>query len=906
MKRIFAALLVALAAIAQAPAGINHGVSSAPARVQKNLVANYGATCDGVTDDTTAFLAFKTAFQGTTPVQLNLPGNCTFTPTSGNNAYPFLGVQDLIVAGNGTATSGMVRLGASNWIFGAKGEYQDNAHSLRTNTANAGDSCVTIKTQPAVTVSAIGPSVAFSSVFTASASGTTLTVTAVTSGTIAAGAVILNSNGTTGGFNTIQAYGTAGTTGVGGTGTYALSVSTSFSLRETRTVPASFTASVDANGVMTVTAVADGTITVGTPVFSASGGIGGSGVNSTGITTVKSQLTGSAGSTGTYQLDNSPANAIVSPVQFQQDGVIRVTLNSTAGLTTGDTIYLSGVAGTGEIPFRANGLKWIKVVNGTQIDLFQFIYDGAYTSGGTGGGDRTSLFSVGSKALMTGWINQAYWAAPYGFPSNPHWFEYKTVTSTNSGTHQVCFDTPLANTYKSTWPQYNTGDQFEVDPGGPATVYLIDPSWELTHVYKDLTLDNTSFQTNARGRNVTFQNVLMTGGACAIPSENETANWISVTGTSCDIELDKIVTTWNISGTTSLFKVVVQSSAMDTINVSGLTTSGGWFGGAKTTTFNNSTLTCSGCTAGLFGLTVGTITYGVSDSTTVTNSFVGSTTLGSGLIGGGGTVSVDNPKSAWSMSGGVITVPNSYSFSGGNNYSETQTRYVVPGHYMFWAGSGGGGTFAQIGRALKITDVTQDVNNTYITTSEAGGFPTGTWTTNGLSLRAHPSPVFTASGLTGNNSAIGFNGCTSLPMYSCQNFTYTGGAAGTTASTYAPVIWGEMSAFTYTNNVPYTNTGALTWSSAQFANWQLLKTDLTTTSFAIQSINAKLPSPCGSCTRTLTPSGATNTQAGDSFTAATAGALFGGSGGGGALFSANTPSDSPQVTIQLLTNQHLP
>src|SRR5262249_25693172 len=155
-------------------------------------------------------------------------------------------------------------------------------------------------------------------------------------------------------------------------------------------------------------------------------------------------------------------------------------------------------------------------------------FNGSYTSGGTGGGDRTSLVPAGSKVMMSGWVNQAYWANPYGFPSNQHWFEYKTVTSTHSSTHQVWFDTPLATPYKSTWPQFNTGSQFEIDAAGPATLYALDSSWELTHVYKDLTLDNPNFQTTANGRNVTYSNVKMTGGNCAIPSQNETHTWINV------------------------------------------------------------------------------------------------------------------------------------------------------------------------------------------------------------------------------------------------------------------------------------------------------------------------------------------------------------------------------------------
>lgn len=873
--------------------------AAAPARTQKNLVSDYGATCNGVADDTAAFIAFKTAFQGTTPVQLNLPGFCNYDPRT-TSMLPFKGIADLIVAGNGAATSGIKNIAGSaqNFLFGGSGQYQDNAHSLRTNTAAIGDSCVTIKTQPSVTVSSVAGSIPFSSVFTASAAGTTLTVTAVTSGTIVAGAIIGNLDSNPGSFNVIQPYGTAGATGVGGTGTYALSTTATFSSQITNTAPATFTATVSANGVMTVSAIADGTIAVGAAVFTSSGGIGGTGGTPTGITTIKSQLTGSAGSTGTYQLDNSPTVAISSPVTVQIQGFVRVTLNSTTGLTSGDTLYLTGINGRGQLPQRVNGLKWIKVVNGTQIDLFQWVFDGGYISGGTGGGDRTSLFSNGSKAMMTGWVNQAYWSAPYGFPSNNHWFEFLTVASTNSTTHQVCFTTTLTNAYKSTWPQYHTGSLFEVDAGGPATLYLLDPTWELTHEYRDLTIDNTSFQTTANGRSITYRNVTVTGGNCIIPTQNETHNWISIDGANCTIESDKLVKTWNISGTNTLRKVDIQSSSMDTINVSGLTVNQ-WFGGAKQLNVTGSTFTCSGCGAGAPGFSPGALAYGASDQTTIASSSVGN------LLSYNGPIQrADDATHPWSMASGVITIPNAYSWNGCCNASETQTRGLVPGHYAMWKGS-------LNGRVFKVVDVTQDTDNTYITTNEAGGFPTGAWTASGLSVAPHPAPMFTASGLTGSDSALAFNGCTALPMFSCQNFTYTGSANGGSVTQYGPQLWGELDTFTYTNNVPFTNSGALTWTISRFGNWTILKTDLTTVSYGTSPngqtiINTKLPASCGSCTRTLTTSGATNTQTGDTLTGPPANAWFGGTASSGPIFSADTPSDSPQVTITLRTNQNLP
>ena len=105
---VFAALLVTSSAYA-AFAIFQTAIDP---RIQKNLVVDYGATCDGVANDTAAFLAFKAAYQGTTPVQLNLPGFCTFDPSGGAFQFPFKGISDLIVSGNGVATSGIKNIDA--------------------------------------------------------------------------------------------------------------------------------------------------------------------------------------------------------------------------------------------------------------------------------------------------------------------------------------------------------------------------------------------------------------------------------------------------------------------------------------------------------------------------------------------------------------------------------------------------------------------------------------------------------------------------------------------------------------------------------------------------------------------------------------------------------------------------
>lgn len=853
------------------------------------------------TDASAAWIAFKSAYQGTTPVQLNLPGFCGIGNSVG---FPFKGIADIIVSGNGSATSGIASLGGG-LLLGGSGQFNDAFHSNRTNTINPGDSCVTLKTAPAVTVTNVQPSFPFTSRFTASSSGTTMTVTAVASGTIVPGAIIGNATSTQGGFNTVQPYGTAGTTGVGGTGTYAMSTSASFTSQLVYTAPASYTGSIAANtGVLTVTSIEDGVIAVGQVVYG-NGAWNGTGGSSTAPTNIKSQLTGTGGApcpdatcnggVGTYQLSNRTTGG--GSGKYQNQANVRVSLNSTTGLSSGDTLFLNGIVGQGLLTQRSNGLMWIKVVNSTDIDLFQWTFDGNYISGGTGGGDRTSLFPIGSKIMVGGWANQAYYGAPYGYPSNPHWFEYRTVVSTNPATHEVCVDTPFANLYKDTWPQYNTGRFiFEVDQGGPATIYVLDPTWETTAEFKSLTLVTPNGQTTANGRSITWRDVKMVGGHCAIPTQNVTHNWVNVDASTCSIETDKIVGTWNITGG-SIKKIDVQSSSMDTINLDGVAVDA-WFGSSKTINISNSTFANE--------LRLGTLAYGVSDEAVCDNCTVPT------LSRAGGGDRVDETTHPWSMSGGVITIPNAFSASGCCQYSETQTRFVVPGHYVAWQGLGGGGTSAQVGRFFKVVDVTQDTENTYVQTSEAGGFPTGAWTTNGLSTIPHPAPKVT---ITNPNPSSGgtltsLAGCPAqAPLYSCANFTYTGGATGRTTG-FGPTMWGVLDTFTFTNNVPFTGGSAFNWTLVRYGNAQVLKTDLTTTLFGTSNdpgtgmINMKLPSSGGGGTRTLTQSGATGTQALDSLIAPPTDAWIGGSFG--PVFSADTPSDSPQVTMTLRTDQQLP
>jgi hypothetical protein len=77
-------------------------------------------------------------------------------------------------------------------------------------------------------------------------------------------------------------------------------------------------------------------------------------------------------------------------------GEVRITVGSTATLTTGQIVAISGVGGTTE----ANGNWTITVVNGTTFDLDDSTFANAYTSGGVVGGSLDA-FTISLDEITT-------------------------------------------------------------------------------------------------------------------------------------------------------------------------------------------------------------------------------------------------------------------------------------------------------------------------------------------------------------------------------------------------------------------------------------------------------------------------------------------------------------------------
>lgn len=146
---------------------------------------------------------------------------------------------------------------------------------------------------------------AFSATGVQTAASSTMTVSAVTKGVLVPGMVITGAGvaantsvvaqltGTPGGAGTYQM---SNTTGFASTTISSASVDTGFDWASNTVADAAFTASIAAGtGIMTVTAVGSGALRVGL-------NISGSGVPANLF--IVSQLTGTAGSTGTYQVNS--------------------------------------------------------------------------------------------------------------------------------------------------------------------------------------------------------------------------------------------------------------------------------------------------------------------------------------------------------------------------------------------------------------------------------------------------------------------------------------------------------------------------------------------------------------------------------------------------------------------------
>lgn len=554
---------------------------------------------------------------------------------------------------------------------------------------------------------------------------------------------------------------------------------------------------------------------------------------------------------------------------------------------------------------------------------------------------QASLFTVGNYALITGFDLQGVWQTPYGYPTNPHWFEYAKVTSIDPTSGTVTFGAPLKNTYKSTWPSYNSGSQFEVDAGGPATLYALDPSWDTQVEYRGLTISQDKVQTYSNGRSITYRDVKFTGANCGVPTQNVLWQAINTDMSACNMEVDKLITSMVMDRVT-INQLKFQSSSTDLLTMSNSTVISQMTGTPKKAVISDTKIT---------DFRPGAFAYGRTDEVVCTNCVIQSFNPSGVFESGFGS----NPvQLSYAMSKGVISFPNgtkvlgatnngagkvrltvastagfasndrvivsgisgTYEANGGNklitiidathvdlpevsftnayksggNVSLWAPRWAVPGTNLVWSSAPG------VGPIFKVLDVTQDENFTYVHTNMSNGFPTFAGNAK-LSIRVHPAPKFTCRNCSGSIDALDLNNAPpGAPLYSYSKRTY----AATSGTTPAPRVnlWGKLTSAKFNVTTPHSGTDALQFRLSQSNNWPVLSTQ-GTIAFWGPGIDMRVAGE-----RTVTPTNVTGMQKQDKIGVPPNPATLLGASYSGPTFSAATNS-AAQVTVELMADQQL-
>jgi hypothetical protein len=110
----------------------------APTSLAKNIVTDFGATCNGVVNDSRAFMSFNSwARRQTLPITLTIPSGSVCNFLSNPNTFA-VGIKNLVVSGYGATLK-------AGWL-GGFGIVQDNRTSALVATVSAGATAVSLLT----------------------------------------------------------------------------------------------------------------------------------------------------------------------------------------------------------------------------------------------------------------------------------------------------------------------------------------------------------------------------------------------------------------------------------------------------------------------------------------------------------------------------------------------------------------------------------------------------------------------------------------------------------------------------------------------------------------------------------------------------------------------------------------
>lgn len=490
---------------------------------------------------------------------------------------------------------------------------------------------------------------------------------------------------------------------------------------------------------------------------------------------------------------------------------------------------------------------------------------------GTDGGGATygSRMIVGRYCLIAGFDMQSVASGLFGYPPNFYFYEWNKITGYNSGTGVVTLQNPLTQAYKSTWPHWSDGDSGHADQGGPATIWVAGADYDSTVELNDLTIDSPYNQTAILCRDVILRRVTHIGpGTYPTQCNNFTADTCVY---PLSLEIDKCVN--NVTFINSDLNILFfQSASPNILSVTG--------GTLKQSTGTPKRFTYDGIAfTGAAKLQVGAAAYGVTSFGDVRNC--------TGIVefsrNSGNTGDVGAATSFYSFNAGVMRFlkTDNDGISGQANPS----RFFMPGAWISFDDK----------YIDQVVDTYEDGTYVYIQWRN-----TTDWLVTPIAqLKPHPCPDFTMRNCAGTALELeDWNQAPArIPLYSYSKRTYTADGTGTTVKT-APTILGRLTTIKLTVATP----GSVAFNVSRFNNWNLYKTDYTST--AIGPAIACAFGGLRTVTGAAAPSGAQGTDVLPDLTSlgqlwSTPGQYF-----SGPIFSAN--GSNAVITMEINVDQGIP
>jgi hypothetical protein len=380
-----------------------------------------------------------------------------------------------------------------------------------------------------------------------------------------------------------------------------------------------------------------------------------------------------------------------------------------------------------------------------------------------------SIFTNGNYVLLTAFDQQGS-----GQPPNPFYFEYLQISNINAGTGVITFTTPLKFNYSSSFPNYDVGDAFEPDQGGPATLYVLPASWNCSIDIRGLTIDQVG-QTYSIGRNITFTNVTSVGAGGLIPSTCQTFTMDGCSVPSAEMEVDKITETVMIQNSSTIHQMKFQSSSPHLFILDNSTVSAALNGTPLNSIVRNSSV------IGSVGL--GCIAYGRTDSFQSDDSSIGGLTFSSYFT--------DVDAASYTIDKSTIS-----SSTGPLPWSVPETRMVFQGSQDNETG-------------FTNRTCSKSGSNTLVSTSLTAGWPNvprsgGTI----LKVGPHPCPRLRLRNTVGCAKALDYSqvGAYDRPYGAYSKRSYS---ANTIISPESVPVWGRLVQIKVTVAPAFTTSGAL-------------------------------------------------------------------------------------------------